>query len=228
MQACMLEPLPAPAASQSPAAERVYHQTKELILSGAIEGGTLLSEAEVARRLAVSRTPAREAFVRLEAEGLLSLLPRRGAVVTPLSPTEAVDVLEVRHALETGAVTRLARLSATERSRRLSGAAAAIDVQGDALGAGDIPAFIAADEHFHFTLVGAAQNRLATNVYGTLGDRQRRMTALAISVNGERLAHFVPEHRRLLTLAGDGDVAGFSAQLWNHLRSTHAVLAPAL
>jgi DNA-binding GntR family transcriptional regulator len=215
-----------PPAGESPAAERVYRQTKELILSGEIEGGTLLSEADVARRLAVSRTPAREAFVRLEAEGLLSLLPRRGAVVTPLSPTEAVDVLEIRHALESGAVTRLARISPAERDERLRGAAAAIEAQTRALETGEIPAFIAADEHFHFQLVNAARNQLATSFYATLGDRQRRMTALAISVNGERLAHFVPEHRRLLLLAGEGEVAGFSSQLWDHLRSTHAVLAP--
>jgi DNA-binding GntR family transcriptional regulator len=220
--------MPSPAAAQSPAAERVYTETKESILSGEIPGGTLLSEAEVARRLAVSRTPAREAFVRLAAEGLLSLLPRRGAVVSPMSPTEAVDVLEIRHALECGAVTRLARLDAAGRSARLGGAADAIAVQTTSLESDDIGGFVSADEHFHSELVAAAHNTIATRFYGTLADRQRRMTALAISVNQARLARFVPEHRRLLALAASADVEGFSAELWDHLRSTHAVLAPAL
>jgi DNA-binding GntR family transcriptional regulator len=222
MQACTLTGVP----TDSPAAERVYSQTKESILSGDIPGGTLLSEAEVARRLAVSRTPAREAFVRLAAEGLLSLLPRRGAVVTPLSPTEAVDVLEVRHALETGAVTRLARLDPAGRHRQLTQAAQAIADQVAALERSDIEAFVAHDEGFHVALVSAAHNTIATSFYATLGDRQRRMTARAISVNGARLAHFVPEHRRLLELAGVGDVAGFAAALWSHLRDTHEALAP--
>ena len=224
MQACMLSGVSA----DSPAAERVYATTKESILLGDIPGGTLLSEAEVARRLEVSRTPAREAFVRLAAEGLLSLLPRRGAVVTPLGPTEAVDLLEVRHALETGAVTRLARLAPDERERRLGPAGRAIADQVAMLERGDIPGFITADERFHSQLVAAAHNAIATSFYGTLGDRQRRMTAQAISVNGARLAHFVPEHHRLLELTADGDVEGFATALWRHLRDTHEALAPAL
>ncbi len=224
MQACMLSPVPI----ESPAAERVYAETKESILTGDIPGGTLLSEAEVARQLAVSRTPTREAFVRLAAEGLLSLLPRRGALVTPLAPTEALDVLEVRHALETGAVGRLARFAPPEREARLSGAREAIAEQVAALERGDIAGFVSADERFHAQLVTGADNRIATGFYASLSDRQRRMTAQAISLNGARLAHFVPEHRRLLELTVAADVAGFAATLWSHLRETHEALAPTL
>ena len=207
---------------------RVYAEIKESILSGEIPGGTLLSEAEVARRLTVSRTPAREAFVRLAAEGLLSLLPRRGAVVTPMAPTEAVDLLEVRHALETGAVTRLARLSAAQREAVLAPAAQAIADQVACLEAADIPGFITHDERFHYAIVAAAQNTIASSFYATLGDRQRRMIALAIRVNGDRLAHFVPEHRRLLALTHQGDAGGFATELWSHLRNTHDALAPSV
>ncbi|WP_249010975.1 GntR family transcriptional regulator [Conexibacter sp. DBS9H8] len=210
------------------AADRVYATTKEAIISGATPGGALLSEAEVARSLQVSRTPAREAFVRLAAEGLLTLMPRRGAVVTPLTPTEAVDLLEVRHALELGAVTRLSRLAPAARERRLDPAAAAIADQARALEAGDISGFIAADERFHGDLVRAAENAIATGFYATLADRQRRMTALAIQVNESRLVHFLPEHRDLLRRAVDGDGAGFSSVLWGHLRDTHVALAPTL
>jgi DNA-binding GntR family transcriptional regulator len=213
---------------QSPAAERVYAETKESILSGDIPGGSLISEAEVARQLAVSRTPAREAFVRLAAEGLLSLLPRRGALVTPLGPTEAADLLEVRHALESGAVRRLARLPSGQRSERLAPASAAIADQVSALGRGDIADFVSADGRFHAQLMAGAANAIATGFYATLADRQRRMTAQAISLNGERLAHFVPEHRRLLELTVRGDCDGFAAALWNHLRDTHEALAPTL
>ena len=212
--------------AEAPAVTRVYAEIKESILSGLIPGGTLLSEAEIARRLEVSRTPAREAFVRLAAEGLLSLLPRRGAVVTPLSPTEAVDLLEVRHPLETAAVRRLARLSPEERAARLAPAGLEIDEQAACLARNDIDGFVAHDEQFHLAIVNAAQNAIATSFYRSLADRQRRMTALAISVKGERLAHFVPEHRHLLALAGDGDADGFAAELWSHLRNTHDALAP--
>ncbi|MBO0769591.1 MAG: GntR family transcriptional regulator [Solirubrobacterales bacterium] len=200
------------------AAERVYAQIKEEILGGALPGGALLSEGEVAKRLAVSRTPAREAFVRLAAEDLLSLLPRRGAVVTPLS--SAVDLLETRHALETSAVARLARLA--DRERRLAGARAALEAQ---LEAGDVAAFVAADERFHLELVRASGNELAAGFYATLGDRQRRMTTQAINLDAALLSALAPEHRGLLELAEAGGSEAFSKALWEHLRNTHAALA---
>jgi DNA-binding GntR family transcriptional regulator len=93
---------------------------------------------------------------------------------------------------------------------------------------GDIAGFVSADERFHAELVGAAANAIATGFYATLGDRQRRMTTQAISLNGERLAHFVPEHRHLLELTAGADVEGFAGALWNHLRDTHEALVPTL
>jgi DNA-binding GntR family transcriptional regulator len=120
----------------------------------------------------------------------------------------------------------LARCEPADRDARLAGAAQAIEAQVGALHQGDIAAFTASDERFHFQLVSAAGNSVATGFYATLGDRQRRMTARAISANGARLAHFVPEHRRLLELAAAGAAADFSATLWSHLRDTHAALAP--
>mgnify|MGYP001027199435 FL=1 len=66
--------------------QRAYQTTKDQILSGVVRGGQLLSEVEVAASLGVSRTPVHEAFLRLAAEDLLELLPRRGAVVVPVPP----------------------------------------------------------------------------------------------------------------------------------------------
>ncbi len=80
------------------AAQVAYDYVKARLLDGRFAGGTLLSENEIAQRLNVSRTPVRQAFVQLEAEGLLELYPRRGALVVPISPSEAEDVLEARHA----------------------------------------------------------------------------------------------------------------------------------
>src|SRR5579875_3675865 len=73
-----------------------YRFAKDRLLDGRFPAGQLLSENEIARELGISRTPVREAFLLLEAEGLLELYPRRGALVTPISPTEADDLLEAR------------------------------------------------------------------------------------------------------------------------------------
>lgn len=205
-----------------PSAQRVYDTTKERILSGELPGGSLLSEVEVARHLQVSRTPAREAFVRLQAEGLLSLLPRRGAVVTPMTPGDAIDLLEVRESLEVSAVRRLARQP--DRSARLAAARAELDDQATHAAGLDLPAFAVSDQRFHLAVVEAAGNALACRLYATLGDRQRQMTAGAVASDLDRLARLLGEHRGLLRAAERGDVDGFARALRRHFESTHRVL----
>lgn len=205
-----------------PSAQRVYDTTKEQILSGRLAGGSLLSEVEVARQLQVSRTPAREAFVRLEAEGLLSLMPRRGAVVTPMTPADMVDLLEVRESLEVSAVRRLARHP--DRPARLAAARAELDDQASHADTMDLPAFAVSDQRFHLALVEAAGNALASRLYATLGDRQRQMTAGAVGSDLDRLAALLGDHRDLLGSAEQGDTDGFAVGLRRHFESTHRVL----
>ena len=72
-----------------PAAERVYELVKERIIDGTIDSSQMLSEAALAAEVGVSRTPAHEAFLRLELEGFLQLYPKRGALVVPISPKKS-------------------------------------------------------------------------------------------------------------------------------------------
>src|ERR1700757_4585250 len=88
------------------AADRAYTFVKNQILTGGYPGGTLISEGEVSAALQISRTPIREAFLRLSAEGLLRLYPKRGALVVPVSASEIHDVLDARLAIEQHAVRR--------------------------------------------------------------------------------------------------------------------------
>ena len=80
--------------------ERAYAYTKQRVLDATYAGGDLLTEGEVADALGISRTPVREAFVRLEAEGLLRLYPKRGALVVPVSAGEVEAVMETRLLVE--------------------------------------------------------------------------------------------------------------------------------
>src|ERR1700760_211505 len=82
------------------AADRAYAFVKRQIVSGSYAGGTLISEGEVSAAVEVSRTPVREAFLRLEVEGLLRLYPKRGALVVPVSASEIRDVLDARLMIE--------------------------------------------------------------------------------------------------------------------------------
>ncbi|WP_169984502.1 GntR family transcriptional regulator [Microbispora sp. H10836] len=206
-------------AKRPSAAHTAYAVTKELILSGELPGGSLISEGEIAERVRVSRTPVREAFLRLESEELLALHPKRGAVVVPVPPGEAADVLELRLALERSAAERIARTGLGgdhhERMREL------LRRQRTLAEAADVGRFAEADEAFHRCVVEASGNRLAGRFYATLGDRQRRMSISALLPRPERLSLLVDEHEALLKHLLAGDAAAFASALLRHLTATH-------
>lgn len=94
-------------------ADRAYLRIREAILSGDVEGWPTLAEPALARRLRISRTPVREALQRLAREGLVRLVPQRGAVVSVLTPDDWRELFDLREMLE-GLAARLAaeRISA--------------------------------------------------------------------------------------------------------------------
>jgi DNA-binding GntR family transcriptional regulator len=205
---------------QPPAADRAYTLTKELVLTGELPGGHLFSEGEIADRLGVSRTPVREAFLRLQAEGLLRLIPKRGVVVVPVSPGEAEDVLDAREAIETAAVRRLVRRPDLVPAA-LEQLQAALRVQQAHAETGDLMAFAEADEAFHRTIVDAGRNALTIDFYRTLADRQRRMSLHALGPVPDQLPVVLREHRELIEIIESGDEAAFAPALRAHLDGTH-------
>ena len=198
------------------AAEVAYDYVKERLLDGRFAGGTLLSENELAQRLGVSRTPVRHAFVQLEAEALLELYPKRGALVVPISPSEAEDVLEARLLIEQHCARRVAASGAAD------GAAlhALIAEQERALAAGG-KGFAWADRLFHRAIVAAAGNALLTRQYDALRDRHQRIAAATVARDPTRIGRFILEHRQLVDALerGDGDAAVEVTAA--HLHSAH-------
>ena len=112
----------------------------------------------MAEALEVSRTPVREAFLLLEAEGLMRLYPKRGALVVPVSPGEVRDLMDTRLLVERDAARRAAR-DASSRGRLATGLQDLLDRQQEALDAGDVPAFVRADRDFHHAIVAAGRER---------------------------------------------------------------------
>lgn len=203
-------------AGQPSAAQRAYAFVKERLLDGRYAGGTLLSENELARRLEISRTPVRQAFLQLEAEELLELYPRRGALVRPISPSEADDVLEARLLIEKHCVRRVAAHGA-ELARTLQ---ESIAKQERALlggGAG----FTVADREFHRTIVAANQNAILTRQYDALRDRLQRIAATAVARDPTRIARFIAEHREIAGAIERGDARAAADLTAAHLRRAH-------
>ena len=202
------------------AAERAYVHVKERILSGELEGGELISEGEIADSLAMSRTPVREAFLRLQTEGWMKLYPKRGAAITPIRPREADEVIEARALVEAHAVAAVA-----DDPARADDLAAAllviIERQQRAADADDLGGFSVADADFHGTIAAAGGNDLLINFYRGLRDRQRRMTRDSLQRSPDAHSRILDQHRRLVELIKDRDAAGFGTEISQHLDDIH-------
>lgn len=202
------------------AAEAVYRHVKDRVLTGELEGGRMISEGELSTTLGVSRTPVREAFLRLEVEGWLRLFPKRGALVVPVAPHEIDEVLDARALLETHAATDV-----VTRPDDLAALVDALDAviarQRTSHEAGDLPGYTEADAEFHRLVAEAGQNSLLAGFYRTLRERQQRMTADSVRGRSAAARTVLDEHRELRDHLAAGDVAAFGRALVTHLDHTH-------
>jgi DNA-binding GntR family transcriptional regulator len=197
------------------AAERAYEATKQAIITGELAAGTMTSEILVCQQLGVSRTPVHEAFLRLAAEGLLSLESRKGAVVRPMSPSEARDVLEMRRAVEAAAATRVITEGITaELAQALQ---ALLDTQAEALAAGNTNAFVDADDAFHAAIVSASRNEVAVHFTRFLRSRQQRLRHQLLRVRPEHFGTVLDQHRQLAATLAAGDPRHYRALLTEHI-----------
>ncbi len=207
-------------ASEGPRAakDRVYDHVKERILLGAYPGGEMLSEGEVAATLGVSRTPVREAFLLLEAEGLMRLFPKKGALVVPVSPDEVRDVMETRLMVETHAAARIA-----ERGREDDDLVVELrdlcDLQQEALARGDLAAFVEWDRALHHAIVSRAGNAILTRLHDSLRDRQRRMTGATVRRDPGVTRRFLEEHVDIVDAIAEGRPEAARDLLAAHIRS---------
>lgn len=146
---------------------RAYAHIQELILSGQVATGTVLSEHTLARELGVSRTPVGEAIHRLASEGLVEQVPRVGTLVRGMNRGDLTDLYEMREALESYAVSKAARRLGSRDISKLQALCAVMKGIADGLRASeaaepsreDLQSFLAADMAFHMLIIRASCNR---------------------------------------------------------------------
>ena len=215
------QPASRPAASASASAsERAYAALRARVVSGAVPGGTMLSEGEVAVELGMSRTPVREAFLRLQAEGWMHLFPKRGALVRPIEPDELAEVVEARHLVESAAV-RTVTADDGATTALVNSLRALVAAQRAAAESADLDTFALLDVTFHQTIADAGGNSILTAFYSSLRDRQHRITARTVRAGQDRVEAILAQHTELVDLVGAGDAAGFEAALAAHLGEIH-------
>ncbi|MFW0782911.1 GntR family transcriptional regulator [Gordonia sp. CPCC 206044] len=197
------------------AAEQAYAFTKARILSGELSGGQLVSEGAIGAQLGISRTPVHEAFLRLGAEQLLQLVSRKGAIVRPMTPTEAADVLAMRRGIETSAAGQVCAAGGpSERTTALL--RENLERQATFVAGSDVDGFVAADDDFHALIVEASGNPIAQNFYEQLRGRQQRLRNLLLRIDPANLASAHSDHHRLAGRLIAGDRPGFDAALVEH------------
>jgi DNA-binding GntR family transcriptional regulator len=194
-----------------------YEHVKKLVLGAPRNlggGGFFLSEGEVAGSLGISRTPVREAFLTLEAERLLQLVPGKGAHVAPVSDREAQEVMEARLLIEVFCAERVATvgLQLTEQLHTL--------IEEQRMVLTDPEAFIEADRRFHSMIVGAARHAVLAQMYESLRDRQLRAGITAVVSRPARAEQVLREHLVIIEALATGDPARVRAGVEEHLQLT--------
>lgn len=209
-------------ATTQAASDRAYDHVKRAIIRGDLAGGTAISENAICQDLGISRTPVHEAFLRLAAEELIALESRKGAVVRPMSPNEAADVLEMREAIESTAATRVVtdgRVADLAPSLQ-----AMLAEQVAAVREGDVDRFIEVDAEFHGAVIGASRNAIAVLFARTLRDRQQRLRHQLMRVQPSQLQASLDDHRALARALDDGDAARYAEVLSAHVASHRGAL----
>jgi DNA-binding GntR family transcriptional regulator len=185
--------------------DAAYEQVRRRILDNVWPPGHRALEQEVALALGMSRTPVREALVRLKNEGLVELIPRHGMRVLPVSPTDMREIYEILTALEGLAVETVARRAPDEATLApLVQATADMDA---ALQADDLDAWALADERFHAGLVELAGNRQLAATVWNYWDRVHRARMFSLKLRPKPVDS-TREHMAMVERMRAGDAAG--------------------
>ena len=179
-----------------------YDRLKRDILDNRLQPGFQAPEPELALRLGMSRTPVREALIRLQSEGLVELIPRRGVRVLPVSPADMKDIYQLLGILEPEAAAEIAARGLT-RGERAVLMAATEDMQR-ALEAGDLDAWSQADDRFHRELLDMSDNARLKAFASTLFDQAHRARAVTLRLR-EPPWKSTMEHRRIIQAMASGD-----------------------
>ena len=177
-----------------PLRDVVFKTLRQAILKGELEPGERLMEIQLAERLGVSRTPIREAIRKLELEGLVLMIPRRGAEVAKISEKNLRDVLEVRRSLEELAIDLACQRIQEEELETLREAQKEFSA---AVAAGDAMEIAQTDEKFHEIIYSGTGNQKLMQILSNLREQMYRYRLEYIKDANKRQILLV-EHEQIL------------------------------
>ena len=185
-----------------PLREIVFETLREAIINGILEPGERMMEIQMAEEMGVSRTPVREAIRKLELEGFVVMIPRKGAYVASISIKDIADVFEIRTALESLAAGLAAERITDDEMEQLERHLVKISECGEG---NDIPALIEADTDFHDTLYRASRNDRLVQIVSNLREQIQRFRTTSISTPG-RFKFAMDEHKKIVEAISDRNI----------------------
>ena len=205
-------------------AEGVVERLRDLIIQGELEPGVKLNERLLCERLRTSRTPVREALKYLASEGLVELLPNRGAIVTPITATTVREMFVLLGALEALA-GELACVNASDADiaeiRALHYQMLAHHTRGE------LAPYFRCNQQIHLRLLEFTGSAALANTYRALNGHVRRARYMA-NLSRERWDHAVEEHEKILDALIRRERASLPALLRSHLGNKMLVVLEAL
>ncbi|WAM34694.1 GntR family transcriptional regulator [Caldicellulosiruptor morganii] len=208
-----------------PLREIVFEKLRDMIVSGELKPGERLMEIKLAEMLGVSRTPIREAIRKLELEGLVVMLPRKGAYVADISKKEIMDVLEIRAALDKLAACLAAQRMTKSEKEELKKALASFEKN---FKLGNIEGMINDDIKLHDIIYAGAKNEKLQHIINNLREQITRFRIIYLKEIYRKSENLLNEHREIVEaiLSGDADKAQKVAE--EHIKNQEIELIKSL
>ena len=194
----------APPPARGSLVTKAYREIRQRILDNVYPAGHRALEQEYADELGLSRTPVREALLKLASEGLVEVMPRHGTRVLPVSPDDMREIYEMLAALEPMAAELVARKKLPAADLK-----PLVDASRDmtsALRADDLDAWAEADERYHRLLIALAGNRLLADAVQGLWDRAHRARMVTLRLRPKPV-NSTAEHSAIVDAIRAGDAA---------------------
>ena len=215
------EKISLPKNDELPLRDIVFLALREAIHSGKLLPGERLMEIPLSEQLGVSRTPVREAIRKLELEGLVHVIPRRGAVVAEITVSDLEDVLEVRAALERLAAVKACRNMTKEQLHRLKEMEA---VFVDCTRKDDLKAIAQADVEFHEIISRSTGNHRLMQLLGNLREQIYRYR-LELLKDRSTYGDLISEHEQIIAALEEGNEEKAEMAVKVHIENQkHAII----
>ena len=212
--------LPVKLDSYKPLREIVFESMRDAIISGVLQPGERLMEVQLAEEMGVSRTPVREAIRKLELEGFVVMIPRKGAYVAGVTDKDIADVFEVRAALE-GLAAGLAAERITDEELEQLERIVAMDKEPD------LDEMIKVDVEFHALIYKASRNNRLIQILENLMEQILRFRSMSLAVPG-RLKSAIKEHRAILEALAEHNVELAQELATSHIVTTENIMFDAM